>query len=82
MRARIFRKARLLSQEQRTRRVFISQDLTPQQREDQKAESERKAEAARKTEEAKNAGRRETFVVVGTRGRSQISSRKIMERTA
>jgi hypothetical protein len=76
MRARIFRNARLLSREERTRRVFISQDLTPQQREeDRKAELERKEEAARKTEEAKNAGRKEKFVVVGMRGRRRVVRR-------
>ena len=75
-RSRIFRNARLLSQEVRTRRVFIAQDLTPQQRdEDHKAELERKAEAAMKTEEAKNAGKREKYVVVGTRGRRRVVRR-------
>ena len=77
MRERIFRNARLLSQDERTRRVFIAPDLTPQQRDqDQKEEVERKADAARMTEEAKNAGRKELFVVVGARGRRRVVRRK------
>ena len=73
-RERIFRNARLLSQEERTKRVFIAHDLTPQQRsEDQKEEMERKAEAAKRTEEAKNG---EVFVVVGARGRRRVVRRR------
>lgn len=45
-RERIFRSARLLSREEKTKKVFISHDLTPQQREeDHKEEVARKAEA-------------------------------------
>ena len=80
MRERIFRNARLLSQDERTKRVFIAQDLTPQQRaEDQKEELERKAEATRRTEEAKNG---EVFVVVGARGRRRVVRRKEETRAA
>ena len=80
MRERIFRNARLLSHDERTKRVFIAQDLTPQQRaEDQKEELERKAEATRRTEEAKNG---EVFVVVGARGRRRVVRRKEETRAA
>ena len=75
-RERIFRNARLLSQEESTKRVFISQDLTRQQREeDRKAEVERKEDAARRTEQAKNEGRKVRYVVVGTRGRRRVVSK-------
>ena len=72
-RERIFRNAGLLSQEERTKKVFISQDLTWQQREeDRKAEVERKEDAARRTEQAKNKGRKGRYMVVGGRGRRRV----------
>ena len=72
-RKRIFRNARLLSQEERTKKVFISQDLMRQQREeDRKAEVERKEDSARRTEQAKNEGRKGRYMVVGGRGRRRV----------
>ena len=72
-RAKIFRSAHKLSRQESTRGVFISHDLTWQQREDdRKAETARKEEAAQKTERAKNEGRRVKWVVVGARGKRRI----------
>ena len=54
----------------RPKEFYISRDLTPQQREDdRKAETARKEDAALRTERAKNEGRREKWIVVGGRGR-------------
>ena len=79
-REKIFQNARLLSREEITRKVFISPDLTPQQREeDQKAELARKEDAAKRTEQAKNEGRRVRYVVVGARGKRRIVSRLLEE---
>ena len=79
-RERIFRNARLLAHEERTKKVFISQDLTRQQREDdRKAEVEMKAEAVRRTEEAVKAGRKVKFVVVGARGRRRVVPKLVEE---
>ena len=69
-RAKMFQNARLLSRNESTKRVFISQDLTPQQREDdRKAETARKVDAAQRTEQAKNG---EKWIVVGARGRRRV----------
>ena len=82
-RARIFRNAYKLSRNDSTRRVFISHDLTWQQREDdRKAEAARKEEAARKTEQAKNEGRRVKWVVVGARGKRKVVEKPEEEEAA
>ena len=82
-RAKIFRNARRLSQGATTKRVFISQDLTWNQREaDKKAEVTLKEEAARKTEESKNGGRRVRFLVVGAGGSRRIVERQEVVTTA
>ena len=79
-RAKFFQNARLLSRAERTKKIFISQDLTPQQREeDRKAEAARKEDAAKRTQEAKNANRREKFVVVGVRGSRRVVRRPLEE---
>ena len=73
MRAKIFRNAPKLSCNESTRRVFISHDLTWQQRQDdRKVEVDRKEEAAEKTEQSRIAGRKEKWIVVGTRGKRKV----------
>ena len=69
-RERFFKNAPLLARTDNMKRVFISSDLTWEQREEaRKVERELRAEAERKTEEAKKEGRAGKFVVVGQRGR-------------
>ena len=66
--------ARKLARKDEWRKVFLSPDLTWQQREEAR-EEERKLrnEAEQKTEEAKNGGRGGgRYVVVGQRGRRRI----------
>ena len=75
-RAKIFRNAPKLSRNESNRRVFISQDLTWQQREDdRKAEAARKQDAAQRNAQAITDGRKVKWVVVGARGK-----RKVVER--
>ena len=77
-RSKIFQNAPRLSRDEQTRRIFISPDLTPQQREeDQKAELARKDDAAKRTEDAKNEGKRVKFLVVGARGRRRVVARPL-----
>ena len=72
-RAKIFQFAPRLSRAEKTKRVFISPDLTVQQREeDRKAETARKEEAAKRTEQAKKEKRMVKHIVVGARGRRRI----------
>ena len=72
-REKIRRNARLLSRSEEWKAVFISEDLTWQQREEARKEEKRlREEADQKTEEAKNEGRRERFRVVGPRGRRRV----------
>ena len=79
-REKIFQNARMLSREERTRRIFISPDMTPQQREeDRKAELARKENAAKRTEEAKNEERRVRYLVVGARGKRRVVERALEE---
>ena len=55
------------------KRVFISPDLTWEQREEaRKVERSLREEAEKKTEEAKNEGREGKYLVVGQRGRRRI----------
>ena len=55
------------------KRVFISPDLTWEQREEaRKVETRLREEAEKKTAEAKNEGRRGRYVVVGQRGKRRI----------
>ena len=55
------------------KRVFISPDLTREQREEaRKAESRLREEAEKKTEEAKNEGKVGRYAVVGQRGRRRL----------
>lgn len=55
------------------KRVFISPDLTWEQREEaRKVEKKLREEAEKKTEEAKNEGRAGKYVVTGQRGRRRI----------
>ena len=66
--------ARKLARKEEWRRVFLSPDLTWQQREEaRKEERKLRSEAERKMEEAKNGGRGGgRFVVVGQRGRRRV----------
>ena len=64
---------RLAKKEEKWKKVFVSPDLTWQQREDgRKRENKLKAEAEEKTENAKNKRKRGKFIVVGQRGRKRI----------
>ena len=79
-RARIFQNAPRLSREEKTRRVFISHDLTWQQREEaRKEEAALREEAAKQTEQAKKGKKRVRFIVVGARGRRRIVEKAIEE---
>ena len=72
-REKIRRNARLLSRSEEWKTVFVSEDLTWQQREEaRKQEKALREEADKKTEEAKNEGRRVKFRVVGPRGRRRV----------
>ena len=66
--------ARKLARKDEWKRVFISPDLTWQQREAAREEERKlRLEAEKKTEEAKNEGRGGgKFVVVGPRGRRRV----------
>ena len=79
-RAKIYQSAPRLSRAEKFRRIFISPDLTVQQREqDREAEAARKEEAAKRTEQAKNEKRRVKYVVVGARGRRRVVERPLEE---
>ena len=79
-RARIFQNAPRLSRVEKTRRIFISQDLTWQQREEaRKEEAVLREDAAKKSEQAKNEGRRVRCIVVGARGRRRIVEKVLEE---
>ena len=70
-RQKLLANAKRLARKENWKTVFVSPDLTWQQREEAREEEKKlRAEAERKTEEAKNAGRTGgRFVVVGPRGR-------------
>ena len=72
-RERIRKNARLLSRTEEWKTVFISEDLTWQQREEaRKQEKSLREEADRKTEEAKKEGKKGKFRIVGPRGRRRM----------
>ena len=72
-RDRLRKNARLLARSDIWRTVFISEDLTWQQREEaRKQERELREEADRKTEEARKEGKQGKFRVVGPRGRRKV----------
>ena len=72
-RQKIMANAKRLARKEGWKTVFVSPDLTWQQREEAR-EEERKArlEAEAKTEEAKNEGRKGKYVVVGPRGKRRV----------
>ena len=73
-RENIFRNARKLARSpgDEWHRVFVSADLTWQQREEaRKKEKELRDEATKKSEEAKNGGKTGKFVVIGQRGKNR-----------
>ena len=72
-RERMLKNASRLSRTADLKRVFISPDLTWEQREEgRKVEKSLRDQAEKKTEEAKNEGREGKYVVVGQRGRRRI----------
>ena len=72
-REKIRKNARLLSRTPQWKTVFISEDLTWQQREEaRKQEKSLREEADRKTEEARAEGKTGKFRVVGPRGRRRM----------
>ena len=81
-RQRLLQNARKLAREEEWRKVFVSPDLTWQQREEARKEEKRlREEAENKTEEAKNGGREGgRYVVVGPRGRRRIVWREERDR--
>ena len=69
-REKVLRDARKLRNVEGWNRVFVSPDLTWQQREEgKKIEKKLKEEAEKKTEEAVKDGKKGKFIVVGPRGR-------------
>ena len=76
-RQKLLENARKLARSAEWKRVFISHDLTYQQREEARQEERKlKEEAERKTQEAKNEGRGGMYVVVGQRGRRRVEWRE------
>ena len=77
----ILANARRLARKEEWKRVFVSPDLTWQQREEAREEERKlRLEAERKTEEAKNEGRGGgKFVLVGPRGRRRMVWREERE---
>ena len=82
-RSKLLSNARRLARKEEWRRVYLSPDLTWQQREEaRKEELKLREEADRKTEEAKNEGRGGgRFAVVGPRGRRRVVWREEREAT-
>ena len=69
-REKILRDARKLSNVEGWKRVFVSPDLTWQQREEgRKIEKDLREQAEKKTEEAAKEGKKGKYIVVGPRGR-------------
>ena len=73
-RQKLLANARRLSRKEEWKKVYVSPDLTWQQREEAREEEKKlREEAEKKTEEAKNAGRGGgKYVVVGPRGRRRV----------
>ena len=72
-RERLLANARRLARKEAWKKVFISPDMTYQQREQVKAEEKKlQEEVNKKTDESKNEGRGEKFIVVGRRGERHI----------
>ena len=70
---RILADARKLSRDNDWKRVFVSRDMTWNQREEGRKEEKRlKEEAEKKTDEAKNEGKKGRYLVVGPRGTRRI----------
>ena len=79
-RQKILTNARKLARKEEWKRVFVSPDLTWQQREEaREVERKLRAEAEKKTEEAKNEGRVGKFVVIGPKGRRRLAWREERE---
>ena len=76
-RQKLLANARKLARKDEWKRVYVSPDMTWQQREEAREEEKKlRAEAERKTEEAKNSGRTGgKFVVVGPKGRRRLAWR-------
>ena len=65
--------ARKLARKDEWKNVFLAQDLTAKQREeDRKKEEERKREAEEKTAKAREEGKEGKWIVVGKRGRRKV----------
>ena len=74
---RLLANARRLARKEEWKAVFISPDLTWQQREEgRKEEKKLREEAERLNEVAKNEGRRGVHVVIGPRGRRRVAWRE------
>ena len=73
-RQKLLANARRLARKEEWKTVYVSPDLTWQQREEAREEEKKlRVEAERRTEEAKNAGRTGgKFVMVGPRGRRRL----------
>ena len=80
-RQKLLANARRLARKEEWRRVFVSPDMTWQQREEAREEEKKlRAEAEKKTEEAKNSGRTGgRFMVVGPKGRRRLAWREERE---
>ena len=73
MKERALNDARKLARKEGWKRVFLAQDMTPRQREeDRKKEVERKREAEEKNERAREEGKQGKWIVVGMRGRRRV----------
>ena len=70
---RALNEARKLARKEGWKKVFLSPDLTPKQREeDRKKEEERKKEAEEKNAKARDEGKQGKWIVVGQRGRRRV----------
>ena len=73
-RDKLRKNARFLARSEEWKKVYVSEDLTWQQREEaRKREKELREEADKKTEQAKNEGKEGRWRVVGPRGRRTLA---------
>ena len=72
-RERLLANARRLSKVDGWKRVFVSPDMTWEQREEgKKIDKQMRDDAEKKTEEAKSEGKKGKYIVVGQRGRQRL----------
>jgi hypothetical protein len=71
-RVSLLRNAPKLARAEETKRIYVSPDLTPQQRDEERKKEVELQEKADKQTKEKKGGEGKKFVVVGTRGKRRI----------